>query len=53
MTIQTTREETRCRHMDYTFRSAAMVLLYAPFDKPDSTYHGLCYAKARTGWNEK
>ena len=29
-TILIVREETRCRHMGYSFRLAARVLLYAP-----------------------
>ena len=29
-TIQITREETRCRHMGYSFQLTAIVLLYAP-----------------------
>ena len=37
------REETRCRHMGYSFRLAARVLLYAPSHMQDNTYHGLCY----------
>ena len=37
------RKETRCRHIGYSFRLAARVLLYAPSRKQDSTYHGLCY----------
>ena len=37
------REETRCRHMGYSFRITARVLLYAPSHRQDSTYHGLCY----------
>ena len=37
------REETHCRHMDYSFRLAARVLLYAPSHRQDITYHGLCY----------
>ena len=37
------RQETRCRHMGYSFRLAARVLLYAPSHRQDSTYHGLCY----------
>ena len=37
------REETRCRHIGYSFRLAARVLLYAPSHRQDSTYHGLCY----------
>ena len=35
--------ETRFRHMDYSFRLAARVLLYAPSHRQDSTYHGLWY----------
>ena len=37
------RKETRCRHIGYSFRLAARVLLYAPSHRQDSTYHGLCY----------
>ena len=42
-TILIMRKETRCRHMGYSFRLAARVLLYAPSHRQDSTYHGLCY----------
>ena len=42
-TILRVRKETRCRHMGYSFRLAARVLLYAPSHRQDSTYHGLCY----------
>ena len=42
-TILIAREETRCRHMGYSFRLAARVLLYAPSHRQDNTYHGLCY----------
>ena len=41
-TILIVREETRCRHIGYSFRLAARVLLYAPSHRQDSTYHGLC-----------
>ena len=45
-------DETRCRHMGYSFQLAARILLYAPSHGQDSTYHGLCYtsrgALART-----
>ena len=37
------KEETRCRHMGYSFRLTARVLLYAPSHRQDSTYHSLCY----------
>ena len=36
------REETRCRHMCYSFRLTARVLLYAPSHRQDGTYHVLC-----------
>ena len=42
-TILIARKETRCRHIGYSFRLAARVLLYAPSHRQDSTYHGLCY----------
>ena len=41
--IQIVREETCCRHIGYSFRLTARVLLYAPSHRQDSTYHGLCY----------
>ena len=37
------REETRCRHIGYSFRLAARILLYASSHSKDRTYHGLCY----------
>ena len=36
-------KETRCRHMGYSFRLAARVILYASPHIQDNTYHGLCY----------
>ena len=42
-TILIVREETRCRHMGYSFRLTARVLLYAPSPRQDNTYHSLCY----------
>ena len=42
-TTQIVRKETRCRHMGYSFRLAARVLLYAISHRQDDTYHGLCY----------
>ena len=41
-------KETRCRHIVYSFRLAARVLLYAPSHRQDSTYHGLCYTSRGT-----
>ena len=38
-------EETRCRHMGYSFRLTARVLLYAPSHRQDTTYHGLSYTR--------
>ena len=37
------RKETRCRHIGYSYRLTARVLLYAPSHRRDNTYHGLCY----------
>ena len=42
-TILIVREETRCRHIGYSYRLTARVLLYAPSHRQDCTYHGLCY----------
>ena len=42
-TIQIVRKETRCRHIGYSYRLTARVLLYAPSHRQDNTYHGLCY----------
>ena len=42
-TILIVRQETRCRHIGYSYRLTARVLLYAPFHRQDSTCHGLCY----------
>ena len=35
--------ETRCRHIGYSYRLTARVLLYAPSHRQDNTYHDLCY----------
>ena len=42
-TILIVRKETRCRHIGYSYRSTARVLLYAPSHRQENTYHGLCY----------
>ena len=34
-----------CRHIGYSFRLAARVLLYAPY-RQDSTYHNLCFTSS-------
>ena len=47
-TILIARKETRCRHIGYSYRLAAMVPLYAPSHRQDSTYHGLCYTSRGT-----
>ena len=41
-TILIVRKETRCRHIGYSFRLAARVLLHASSHRQDNTYHGLC-----------
>ena len=52
-TILIVRKETRCRHIGYSYRLTARVLLHAPSHRQDNTYHGLCYtsrgALTRTG----
>ena len=47
-TILIVRKETRCRHIGYSYRLAARVLLYAPSHRQDNTYHGLCYTSRGT-----
>ena len=42
-TILIVRKETHCRHISYSLRLTARVLLYAPSHRQDITYHGLCY----------
>ena len=42
-TILIVRKETRCRHIGYSYRLTARVLIYAPSHRQDSTYYGLCY----------
>ena len=42
-TILIVRKETRCRHIGYSFRLTARVLLYAPSHRQDNTYNGRCY----------
>ena len=42
-TILIVRKETRCRHIGYSYRLTARVLLYAPSHRQDNTYHDLCY----------
>ena len=38
-TILIVRKETRCRHIGYSFRLPARVILYAPSHRQDCTYH--------------
>ena len=47
-TILIVRKETRCRHIGYSYRLTARVLLYAPSHRQDNTYHGLCYPSCGT-----
>ena len=42
-TILIVRKETRSRHIGYSYRLTARVLLCAPSHRQDDTYHGLCY----------
>ena len=52
-TAEIAREETRCVYMGYSFRLAAMVLLYAPSHRQDNLPQPLLYQSQSTGWNEK
>ena len=47
-TILVVRKETCCRHIGYSYRVTARVLLYAPSPTQDNTYHGLCYTSRGT-----
>ena len=47
-TILIVRKETCCRHIGYSFRLTARIILYAPSHRQDSTYHGLCYTSRGT-----
>ena len=42
-TILIVRKETSCRHIGYSYRLIARVIVYAPSHRQDNTYHGLCY----------
>ena len=42
-TILIVRKETHCRHIGYSYRLTARVLLYAPSHKQDNIHHSLCY----------
>ena len=42
-TILIVRKETPCRHIGYSYRLTARVLLYAPSHRQDNTYHGHGY----------
>ena len=47
-TILIVRKKTRCRHIGYSYRLTARVLLYAPSHRQDNTYHSLCYTSRGT-----
>ena len=40
-TILIVRKETHCRHIGYSYRLTAKVILYAPSHRQDNTYHVL------------
>ena len=42
-TILIVRKETCFRHIGYSYRLTAKVLLYAPSHRQDNTHHSLCY----------
>ena len=43
MTIQIAREETRCRHMGYSFRLAVRVLLYEGAGRSSEVAHEVAH----------
>ena len=51
-TILIVRKETRCRHIGYSYRLTAMVLLYAPSHRQDNTYRGR-YTPVVEHWLER
>ena len=57
-TILIVKKETRFRHIGYSYRLTARVLLYAISHRQDNTYHCLCYtsrgalAGARNIWKQ-
>ena len=52
-TIPIVRKETCCRHIGYSFRLTARVLLYAPSHRQDNIPRPLLHQSWSTGWNEK
>ena len=52
-TILIVRKETRCRHIGYSYRLTARVLLYAPSHRQDNIPRPLLHQSWSTGWNEK
>ena len=40
------KDHSDSRHMGYSFRLAARVLLYAPSHRQDNTYHSICYTSS-------
>ena len=51
-TTQIASKETRCRHMGYSFRVAARVILYPSSHRQDNTYHGLLHQSWSTARND-
>ena len=52
-TILIVRKETRCRHIGYSYRLTARVLLYAPSHRQDNTYHGAFVTPVVEHWLEQ
>ena len=52
-TILIVRKETRCRHIGYSYRLAARVLLYAPSHRQNSTYHTVFVTPVVEHWLER
>ena len=52
-TILIVRKETRCRHIGYSYRLAARVLLYAASQTGQHIPWPSLHQSGSTGWNEK
>ena len=52
-TILIVRKETRCRHIGYSYRLTARVLLYAPSHRQDNTYHTAFVTPVVEHWLER
>ena len=52
-TILIVRKETRCRHIGYSYRLTARVLLYAPSHRQDNIPQPVLHQSWSTGWRRR